>query len=267
MRLRGVTAALLSLAVLAAAGCGGGSNDQRKAVDAYIAAANEAQTGHLPALDTVDAAFRSFSRGGHDALTLRRLEHASAAITATRASLGRLRPPAAARGVQRDLLRLYASEASLAAEVHDLAVYLPAVTKTLARMDAANTALGKAARPGVGAAREATALDAYARQVRAVRTKLAALTPPAILRPWHDEEAAWLEALARDAQRLSAALRGAAATAADAAAAFRAETARRPGVSTAQQRAVKAYDARIDAIDQLSVRIQRELQQLDRRLS
>jgi hypothetical protein len=267
VRSRRLAAALLSFAALAAAGCGGGSHQQRKAVDAYIKAANAAQTGHLPALDTVDAAFRSFSRGGHDAVTLRRLEHAAAAITATRASLGRLQPPDPARGVHRDLLRLYASEASLATQVHDLAVYLPAVTKALAAMGRANAALGKAARPGVGAATEATALDAYARRVRAVRTKLVALTPPAMLRPWHDEEAAWLAGLGRDAQRLAAALRGDAATANGAAATFRADSARRPGVTKAQQRSVKAYDAQIDAIDRLSARIQRELQQLDRSLS
>lgn len=258
-------AALLSLAVVAAGGCGGGSNHERKAVDAYIAAANAAQTGHLPALDEVDAAFRSFSRGGHDAATLRRLTRASAAIAATRSSLGRLRPPAAAQPVQRDLLSLYRSEATLADEVHGLAVYLPAATKTLAGMDAANATLTKAVHPGIGAAAEASALDAYARRIRSVRMKLAALTPPPMLRPWHDEEAAWLEALARDAQRLSGALRGE-GDANAAAAAFRAETARRPGVSKAQQRAVKAYDAEIDAIDRLSARIQRELAQLNRRL-
>jgi hypothetical protein len=257
----------IALAALLVSGCGGGGHERRDAVDAYIAAANSAQTKHLPALRTVDDAFRAYSRGGSGAATLHRLAGASAAIDATRTSLQRLHPPAEAKTVQRDLLRLYRLEATLAGEVHDLAVYLPAATRTLGRLAPANAALGKAVHPGIGAAAEARALDAYAAQARTLRTRLTALSPPRMLRPWHDEEAGWLAALTRDAGRLADDLRSHAAATGTAAAAFRSDTARTPGVSRAQRQAVRAYDDRIDAIGKLSTRIRRELQQLDRRLT
>jgi hypothetical protein len=114
---------------------------------------------------------------------------------------------------------------------------------------------------------DADALDAYAKGTDGAAARLAALDPPPVLESWRDDQVTWLHGAARSARKLAAALRANDAQAVSAVApAFRNAVGRQPGVTRAQQRAVRAYNERLRRIRALGLQIYRARAALAQRL-
>jgi hypothetical protein len=262
------TAALLLVAVLALAGCGGDGGKKaarRRAVDSYFAKVNAVQAQYRSDLVQANAALAAF--GTNDPELLPKLRRSVQTLDGVRAQLSALEPPADARTIHRELLLLYGGEASLAREVTELTAFIPRVRVAFARFAVATDAFRRAARVATARTDDADALDAYADGTDAAAARLDALAPPPVLESWRDDQAAWLRDAARTSRRLAAALRANDAHAVSTLAPqFRDAVGRQPGVSRAQQRAVTAYNERLRRIRALALRIYRARAALAQRL-
>src|SRR6266542_5307036 len=118
MRIFRSGAASVAVLVLAACGSGhSGSGDRRAAVNEYFARLNVAQATLTNESSTINAAFRSFSTSDNRPAEVRALRHAEHELLLARRSVIRIKPPAEARRLHADLVRLLGVEASLAGEL------------------------------------------------------------------------------------------------------------------------------------------------------
>jgi hypothetical protein len=259
--------ALLVLLVIAAviAGCGGGDN-RREAVDAYIREANLALANFTPAFNRAATVLRRLG-GANASATDEQLRDAVSAIRRARSALDRIEPPAEARHMHADLLRLLEVQAEVTEELRLVTTYLPRAKRALLPSRAAATELNRRLRQAHEPAAQVAALQNYAAAVATSLRRFEALEPPAVLRPGHDGEADRLRA----SRRLTLALAGA-IDAGDVATInatmqnLRSELSAGDAVTAAQQAAVRTFNARIEEQDRLADRILRQQRQLDQSL-
>jgi hypothetical protein len=255
-----IAAALL--AVLALAGCGGPS--RRTQVDRYLRQVDAVERQFAGALAQAQRTYDAFGRT--HAFATESFAHAAQTFVRLRARMAALRPPPAARTVQRDLLRLLDAEVALAREVSGLDAYLRAERAPLARLRSAEQRL----RAGLATAKTAPAqrrvFDAFAAEAGAVDARLRETKAPPALARWHRAEVRRVARLRAEAAALADALRrrdpAALRTRLDA---LRADVAGRDAVA-AERAAIRAYDARAAEVGRLASRVEAARGRLEKQL-
>ena len=137
---------VLLVALICLAGCGG-SNDtakRRSAVDAYFQRVDRAELPLQSQIGQIDEAFKAFSFTNTGAKEQRALVRARSAITATRSRVGAIPPPADARAVHADLIRVLTLQESVADELVKSAQFIPRLAATGKPLVAAASQLGRA---------------------------------------------------------------------------------------------------------------------------
>lgn len=265
--LRCAPAAALA-AALAAAGCGG--DGRTEAVDDYIGAVNAVQRDFATQVGQLNLAYRSFAADGDLEEIEPKLAAAERVLAGTRARLARLEPPEDARTLHELLLRLAERRQALAREIAAFARYQPALRRALAPLVRAEARLRARLRGAAGAAAQAGAFADFARAVERSREQLDALGPPAVLRSAHAAQAQRLTRLADVARELGANLGGGDRV--------RLESLLRryarliAQTDSAEQRrvraaAVRSYNGRVRALDEIAAAIRAEQRRLERALS
>jgi hypothetical protein len=266
MRTLGVLIALLAAAALGA--CGGGGNDSRDDVNAYIEGANTVEHRYAADFKRANDAYLAYSRGelaGDRAQA--DLTRAQTSIRAARDDLARLRPPARARSLHDRLVRYLGKNLAFARETARLAAYQPDAQRALRPLAAANRRLSSGLGGARDPARQAQALQRFARTLQRMLVELRALDVPAVLRPTHGDQLRRLDRtrslavrlrhalIDQDAQRVARLVK-----------AFRANAAARAPRRTLQSRAIRRYEARYKALNDAYAAVLREQSRLDQSL-
>jgi hypothetical protein len=255
---------LVLLIVLVASGCGSSAKDKRRnAVNDYLNRVDQIQTRFAPSFQLANEAYRDFARGKGGKKQLARLRGAEIAIVGAREALQQLQPPADARKLHQQLVRLYDLDAALGLEAITLQQFLPQVRQVLRDLARVNksyrTSLAKTSTAG----EQATALDSYANAVEKVVKQFETMAPPPALQPWRASQTTRLQQIADTGHQLAAALRAGDRNAVTGLIKrFRFLLSHQPNVSQAQHDAVKAYDNRLVGITRLQGKIQAEHQRL-----
>jgi hypothetical protein len=258
--------AVAALVALAAAGCGG--NARRDAVSTYLDEVNVIQTKFAAPLLIVSRANRDFATHANSATVSPRLLGAANRIDALRRQLAALDAPPEAARLKSMLVELAVREAALAREVARLSTFLPVYQATLKPLAPAGARLKAAlAKKKTSASVKADALDAYSATIAGVLSRLRTLHPAPVSAADFENQVSTLEQVRASASALATAVRAKqnkdlpsllhrfnAATVSNQSAA----------AQRAQINAVRAYDGRIVAIDELDVRISREHARLER---
>lgn len=273
-------AALVSVLV---AGCGQ-SSSPRLAVARYIRRVNRIESGLAQPLAAVTRAGGQFAAqptaaagklGGVITLGQEQpLLTATAKILALRRELASIPAPAPAAHLRALLLKLIDGQVAMTREVTKLVVFLPRFQKALGplapattRLEAAlsrNSAYGAAAVAAVFAAKVA-ALRQFQAQVNRIAGQLRRLHPPTVSKPSYRAQLSSLEGMAASAGRLADALAsgdrsglGPLLTQFDRAA----TSSQTASVQRAEIAAVRAYNARIAGLTQLSQSVEAERERL-----
>jgi hypothetical protein len=262
-----VSAAAVALLLLAA-GCGGES--RRDAVADYVREVNVVAAELDAPSRAVVAASGELAKENVDAVAVeRKLLRAASGIERVRARLARLEAPPEARRLRALLLELATREASLAREVAALAAFLPAYAEALSPLAAAGAKLKAALAHKGPVAATADALDAYGDTVAVVLARLRALKPPPVSAALHTTQTQSLAKVRWSAAALARALRERRAAAIPGLV-QRLNRAAISNQTLAAQRArigaVRAYNARVRTLDELSIRITRERARLEEAL-
>jgi hypothetical protein len=268
------------------------STKKHDAVAAYIKDVDAIEQRMRAPLTKTIAAYRAFaSKGsapGHD------LDKAEAPLVTLQRKLAALPAPVPATRLRGLLIRLVHEETAIAHEVGRLASFSPRYAALLRQSRAAGTRLKAslsavkspsatqirgtkkqvakeqaafAAASAQAAADQADAIDAYGAAVGSVVARLRHLHPPAVMRPGFAAELRMLEASRRAGAALSQELRKQNRTQVALLGRRFTLAARTAGSVTAQQAqvdAIKAYNARVAAVNALQSRIQKELARLQR---
>jgi len=263
-------ALLLTVAVLAATGCGGNDHARRDAVGQYIRDINTIEVRLRTPLNEVANATRSFTTRPDQLRHARtRLARAEQTIVSLERKVVRLDAPPDARTLHRRLVSLLAAERSVTHELRQVAVVQP-------QLDDATRAIGPAgkklqaelaaAQSGRG---QAAALERYRAQLVQPIARLRAIDAPPLLEPIRAAQLTTLTRLRSTAAGLAQALRRRRAREV-ARLVQRFEAAARAGDTVAAQRArigaIRAYNARVARVSRLAALVQRERDRLDRRL-
>jgi hypothetical protein len=260
---------LALLAPIALAACGGGNDDARGRVNAYIEQANTAQQRSAKDLERINASYQAFARG---TIEPRRatadMATAQRVIRTVRERVAALQPPADARGLHGKLVAYLDMNLGLARETARLATYVPRATAATAPLAGDNRRMRRALRAAATPVDQAAALDRFARSLGGMLRDLRRLDPPPVLRPAHGDQIARLTStrslavqlhdalVAQDAQGVARLLER-----------FRsAASARRPRAKLAA-RAIDAYNRRLQALNAAYAGVQREQVRLDRTLN
>jgi cytochrome c6 len=132
------------VAAVALAGCGGGSsqaNQRRDAVNAYFDRVDRAQSSLLASAGEIDRAFHNFRLTGNSASELHELAFARDRVGTTLQRVRTIEPPAEARRLHADLVRLLTLQRDVAAELLRVAIYQPQLTRALAPLAPAGKVL------------------------------------------------------------------------------------------------------------------------------
>jgi len=266
----GAAAVLTVILSFSVSGCGGGGDSRRTAVDAYIRQVNGVEEKlQAPVLAATKASRGLTGKNANLAAAAPKLRAAATRIERLRVRLARIKTPPEAKRLRALLLEQTDAEAALAREVGLLAAYLPAYTTSLAPLARSQTTLKAAlgANGPVGA--KADALDAYAVAIGGTLARLKPLHPPPVATPDYRTQLATLARVRVAATELAKALRAKRATQIPKLVQDF-ERASLSGQSLAAQRAriaaVKAYNARVRALDTMLLRIDRERLRLQKQL-
>ena len=261
----------LALCCLAAA-CGGGkSTARRDAVATYILRVDAIEQRLAKPLLDVSKANRDFARGrGTSPVARRELVRAQATITRLQRQLRGVKPPPDAAKLHALVLQFVAREQALGGEVVQLATFIPAFTGTLTLLAVPNAELKRVlGQKKATLSARAAALDRYHAQLEPVLAKLRRLDPPPSSRPVWAQQIGTLEDVQTAVAKLADALAGK-QYAAIPTLLHRLNTAAVANQSQAAQgaqiAAVKAYNARISALNGLGSRISTETARLQRTL-
>lgn len=255
---------LVLLIVLVACGCGSSAKDKRRdAVNDYLNRVDQIQTRFAPSFQLANEAYRDFARGKGGKKPLVRLRGAEIAIVGARDALQQLDPPADARKLHEQLVKLYNLDAALGLEAITLQQFLPQVRRVLKDLARVNKSYRTSLAKTTTAGDQATTLDNYGDAVAKVVKELGTMAPPPALRPWRAAQMTRLQQIADTAHLLAKALRVGDRSAVNGLIKrFRFLLAHQPNVSQAQHDAVKAYDNRLVGISRLQGKIQAEHQRL-----
>lgn len=261
--MRRAAGCLVLVAVLVLTGCGSSAKDKRRgAVNEYLDRVDQIQQRFAPSFRLANAAYRDFGKAKPTPRQLERLRGAEVAILAARDRLQQLTPPADARKLHHDLLRLYNLDAALGLEVITLQHFLPGVRKVLAELGQVNKSYRENLSSTTSAVEQAAALEGYSNAVGKVVGRLRRLAAPPALRPWQRSQVKRLQDVATTGQDLAAALRVNRKAVPALIRRFRFLLSHQPNVSQAQHDAVKAYDDRLVGISRLQGKIAQEHQRL-----
>jgi hypothetical protein len=271
-----VGARLLFVAVVAlffAAGCG---SPTHAAISHYLTRVQDVEKSMLGPLQQVSTANQSFARSQQGPHVAQKLAASEKTLRSLRDRLASVKAPPQAQHLRTLLLQLVDQEVALAHEVRLLAAFVPQYQSALRPLQPAGatlktklsaTAKGKAATKALDTSK-ADELGVYAHTLDSVIATIHALDPPAVWRPTYTQQLASLTQMRVSAIALAAAVHANNATAIpnllqkfDAAAVSNQSF-------PAQKRAiaaVKAYDARINALGRLAQRVQSERLRLERR--
>ena len=216
----------------------------------------------------IDQSSRNFSFSLGPARA-RREEQALAGSEATlrrlRVRLAEIEPPAAARTVRRQLLRLVDLEVTTAHELRGSTLYLSAARRALAPLPRADASFRRRFAAARGPAAQAAALDAYAAEVARSIRAFRQVRPSQLLRPSFDAQLRAVVRVHGLAVRLAAALRrNDRAAVSRLVPQFSAGSAGDDGA--AQARAIRRYNARVRAIARATAAIDPERARLQRAL-
>jgi hypothetical protein len=265
VRLLALLAALI--VVFSLAGCG---DARRHAVGDYIDSVNAIQSDMRVPLARVESSYRRFGRSGTSTKTQSAaLWSAVRSLQELHSRLVRLKPPNDAAAMDRDLIRLTATETAFAREVAIFSDYVPRFRRVLAPLAAASADFRTALQRAHGPAAQVVALRTYRTRLGRIVAGLDRLRPPPVLVPLHTRQLGSLRRVAGLAGLLSTAL-------------DRQERARIGPLLTefedasqatttldaqrAQIDAIRAYNRRLFAIRSLAGRIQQERIALNDRL-
>lgn len=255
-------AALIAL-IAASAGCGGGGDSGREAVESYIEQANEAQAQFQPGVRAAQSAIRSFAAGRSGEQVAERLGQAAATMRSARSALARVEPPPEARSLHEHQLELLDLQVRLSLELSLAAGYLPDAVAAIRPADDSGGALARALRRAKTGEQQAAALASYAQDVDGVLERLAGLGPPPVLKPWHGVQVARLEASRNLAAGLAKGIRQEDRGAIDRALrAFSDQTPDRKVAQKAQAEAIAAFNERLEEQQELLASIYREQAEL-----
>jgi hypothetical protein len=261
-------AGALLLAAALLAGCGGGGNDKggrRDAVNAYFTQVDAAAAALVGERRRIDAALRGFSMTHPKPTEVQRLRRVERQIRAVSRKVRSLTPPPDARKIHADFLQLLDLEATVAGHLAWTAAFVPQLTRTLTPVTPAGVALAQELKTAKTWKADSAAYAHYRDALAPVVAALAKLDPPPELEPTVVAQARQLRVRAdlsgklasafakKDVKAVNAGLRGLAALSSpdEAARTYRAQVAM-----------TKAYNARLDRIGNLAVRIARERQRL-----
>jgi hypothetical protein len=263
-RVRRAARLLVLLAALVLTGCGFSEKEERRdAVNDYLDRVEAIQHRFAPSFKLANDAYRDFSKGEPTSRQLERLRGAEVSILAARDSLRKLEPPADARKLHRDLIRLYNLNASIGLEVITLQRFLPGVRTVLGELGRVNESYRDDLSSGSTTGAQAAAIDAYSGAVEKVVRRFRRLAASPALRPWKNSQVTRLEQVVQTGRDLARALRaGDRAAVAALVKRFRFLLAHQPNVSQAQHNAVKAYNKRLIGISKLQGEIAAEHQRL-----
>lgn len=287
MRVRLAAGALV--VVLVAAGCGGSGaskSARRKVVTQYIDSVNSVERQlHVPLLQ-IEKTYASFSKRGAPVGAVSRFARAETTLHTLHAQLAKIAAPPDARPLRRRLLQFVDAEAELAHELTLLAVFLPRFSTVLQPLASADKQLQKAlaavavpkpkavpksqlkaaraayqSAVSAAAAGQASALETYVAEVAKVQDGLRRLRPPPAMAPAYRTQTLTLTRVIATGKELVAALRAKKyAQVATLDRQFQKAAATSASLSAQREQiaAVKAYDARVRAVDALAVGVDRE---------
>ena len=205
-------AATLAVAVVALAGCGGGDGGDRAADDAYVREANAVQRRPAPLLQSVNATYRTYSKGDLEGTKAGiELLRAESDLAGVEREVRALRPPPPARRLHELVVRTYAANVALARESRLQAAYVPRAERALRALDGLRVRLRERLGSSTDPQRQTAALREYARRLGQVRARLDRLEPSPVLTPTHDAQLRRLgraRSLALERARLDRDLRG-----------------------------------------------------------
>ena len=258
----------LCLATAALAGCGGGDDDPRSRVRAYLDSANELQRGAADELKRAGEDYVAFARGElRPRVAVERMERNESDIRATRDKLAGLRPPREAVALHSQLQRVYDMNLDLAHETSLLAAYERSSDQALAPLDRYNRQLGTALRRADGPGQQARALDRFAVRLRTLLRGLGELDPPLVMRVPHADQVARLETTRSLALRLRRALKAQdAERVARLLKRFRSGARERRPRRKLARRALAQYERRYSQLNDAYADLYRELARLDKSL-
>lgn len=257
--------ALLGAAAVLSA-CGGHrAPSPRDQVTAYVGRVNAAEAKMRVPVGAVQEALSEFGHGRLQPATVRRLAGAQATLGRLRRQLAAADPPPQAAQLHKLLLELISREASLAGEIHTLALFDPAFAAVLQPLRKANTDAQAQLEGLRSTPRIAAVLGAYRATIERVRARLGRLTPPAVEKPLYDAQRTRLAGLDAALGSLLSAIRTK-----DVNASLRAEhelSVATVGVDSlanqrAEQQAVIAYNRAVAALTALGVRVADERNRL-----
>jgi hypothetical protein len=261
--MRAIRSAVVLLAAAAAlSGCGGdGGNPRGDAVNAYIDRVNSASASLVDQNVAINTAFRRFSTSGNTAAELRALVHAQAALERAHRRVAALSPPADARRLHRDLVRMLGLEAAVARNMVWAARYTPKFDRALAPLAPAGKRFTSDLAAATGWDAQADAFQAYRTALLPVLARLNRLAAPPELRASLAAERSLLRrsiALSREAEDALRARNGNAASARVAELSGLASGRLARAAHAQQTTAVKAYNRRLRTIAGLRLRVDRE---------
>jgi hypothetical protein len=293
-----VVIAAAALAVLvAAAGCGGSGPSKaarRQAVTQYINGVNVVERDLRAPLLQIESTYRSFSAHGALQSAVPRFARAETTLHTLHARLAKIDAPPDAQQLRGRLLRFVDAEAELAHELTLLAAFLPRFSTVLQPLAPADKQLQKAlaavpvpkptsvpkaqlkaaraayqSAVAAAAADQAAALETYVGEIEKVQDGLRRLHPPPAMAPAYRTQLLTLTRVAGTGKALVTALRAkkyAQVAMLDRQFQKAATTSTSLSAQREQIAAVKAYNARVRAVDALAVGVDNERVRLQKTL-
>ena len=283
--------------LLVAAGCGGHSSQaaKRKAVAQYIERVDAVEQQLRYPLLKIEKTYRNFStHPGQMKKMAPQFATAEATLHTLQTRLGLIDPPPDARPLRTLLVGLIGAQVELAHELTTLVNFLPAFSAALKPLGPADAQLKKslaavavpkpkpvkpsqlkaaqaAFRRAVSAAAagQAVALDTYMREIAKVQSRLRGLRPPPSMAPAYRTQLATLARVRATGTALVGALQKkqyARVAVLDRSFQKAATTSTSLAAQRAQIAAVKAYNARVQAVSKLALRVDAERARLQKSL-
>src|SRR5262245_54213757 len=167
-------------------GCGGNRGSD---VNAYFKSVAQATQPYSETFTAGNRAYSGFIANRVPAAAVAPVVgNVESALRSVHARIAGLDAPEQARGVETELLTLYAHNAQVASHLKQSMRYLAAAQVALAPLDAYNRLLQDRLATATTSSAQSTALNAYAIRVRHIERRLRALSAPPLLEPWRLDE-------------------------------------------------------------------------------
>jgi hypothetical protein len=258
-----VVTGLIAAGLLAYVAIGDIRPTRKERVNDYIAQVNDVERELSPEISRVNQAYQKFGGKTPFANVIPQLREAERTVATLRSRVAALDPPSDAQRLHTVLLALIDEELHAAREVTAMAVYLQRLQTDAGPMEPAAAALRKRLSNAETSEDQVRAFAAYARDIDALRVRVAKLEAPPALAPSHK---AFVRRL-KTTSSLSRQLREAARRRDTATATYLIQQLRRlaqptPATRRAEIAAIKAYNKRLARVNELIRVLGREQQRL-----